>query len=69
MTAEPGDGWVILICPPGAETGKISYGDREFIPYREDVENPRSRWLVRVPRGEVDYHLCRVGGFAPIEAR
>jgi hypothetical protein len=68
MSAEPGDGWVVLICPPGAEAGKISHGDQCWEPYREDVENPRSRWLVRVPRGVVAYHLCRVAGFLPLEA-
>jgi hypothetical protein len=68
MTAEPGNGWVILICPAGAQDGKISHGDREFVPYREDIHNPRSRWLVRVPQGEVAFHLCRVGGFLPLEA-
>jgi hypothetical protein len=69
MSAAPADGMVILICPAGAQDGKISHGDREFLPYREDIHNPRSRWLVRVPRGEVAFHLCRVGGFAPLEAR
>jgi hypothetical protein len=58
MSAEPADGgMVILICPAGAESGKISHGHREFIPYREDVENPRSRWLVKVPRGVVAHHF------------
>jgi hypothetical protein len=66
MTAEPGDDMVVLICPPGAESGKISHGDREFVPYRENIHNPRSRWLVRVPAGEVAYHFCRVGGFTPL---
>jgi hypothetical protein len=66
MSAAPADGMVILICPAGAENGKISFGDRCWEPYREDVENPRSRWLVRVPAGEISYHFCRRGGFAPL---
>jgi len=66
--ADAADDSVILVCPPGANEGKISHGDRCWEPYREDVENPRSRWLVRVPRGEVAYHFCRIGGFYPLEA-
>jgi hypothetical protein len=61
-----GDGWVTLVCPLGAESGKISFGDRCWEPYREDIENPRSRWLVRVPAGEVAHHFCRIGGFRPL---
>ena len=61
------EGWVILICPAGAETGKISHGAAAYEPYREDIENPRSRWLVKVPRGEVAFHFCREGGFTPLE--
>jgi hypothetical protein len=61
------DGWIVLICPPGAESGKISHGDREFVPYREDVENPRSRWLVKVPRGCVSFVPGR--RVLPIERR
>jgi len=37
------DDWVILVCPPGAETASISHGDREFLPYREDHTDPHSR--------------------------
>jgi hypothetical protein len=66
MSAGPGDGWVILICPAGAQDGKISFGDRCWEPYREDVDNPHSRWLVKVPRGVVAHHFCRIGGFAPL---
>ena len=40
------DDWVIMVCPPGAETAPISHGDREFLPYREDHTDPYSRWLV-----------------------
>ena len=49
--------WVTLVCPLGAQDGKILHGDRCFEPYREDIENPRSRWLVKVPRGDVSFHL------------
>jgi len=66
LMADPND-WVILVCPAGAQDGKISHGDRCFEPYREDIEDPHSRWLVRVPR-YVSFHLCRVGGFFPLEA-
>ena len=65
--ADLADDSVLLICPPGAQDGKISHGDRCWEPYREDIEDPHSRWLVRVPR-HVSFHLCRVGGFSPLEA-
>jgi len=65
--ADLADDSVLLICPPGAQDGKISHGARCWEPYREDIENPHSRWLVLVPR-DVAYHLCRVGGAAPLEA-
>jgi hypothetical protein len=51
LSTDPADGWVVLICPAGAQDGKISHGDREFAPYREDVENPRSRWARSGPAG------------------
>jgi hypothetical protein len=57
---------VVLICPPGAQDGEISHGDRCWEPWKEDIENPHSRWRVRVPR-EVAYHFCRVGGFVPLD--
>lgn len=66
MTAAADD-WMVLVCPPGAEAGKISHGDVAYEPYREDIEDPRARWLVKVPR-HVSFHLCRVGGFAPLES-
>ena len=63
--ADPND-WVILVCPAGAQDGKISHGARCFEPYREDIEDPHSRWLVRVPR-YVSFHLCLKGGFWPLD--
>jgi hypothetical protein len=65
--SEPADGMVILICPPGAQDGKISHGDREFLPYREDHTDPHSRWLVVVPK-EAAIHFCRIGGFQLLKA-
>jgi hypothetical protein len=62
--ADPADE-VTLVCPLGAQDGKISHGDRCFEPYREDHRDPHSRWLVRVPR-DVAYHLCNKGGFWPL---
>ena len=59
--------WVILVCPPGAETAPISHGDREFLPYREVHTDPHSRWLVVVPK-EAAIHFCRTGGFRLLEA-
>jgi hypothetical protein len=56
------DGWLTLVCPPGAQDGKISEGAEEFVPYRENHLNPSSRWLVRVPR-HVAQHLCWNAGF------
>jgi hypothetical protein len=61
------DELVILVCPPGAQDGKISHGDVAYEPYREDIDNPRSRWLVRVPRAAA-IHFCRTGGFSLLEA-
>jgi hypothetical protein len=58
---------VVLCCPPGAQDGKISHGRECWEPYREDIRDRRSRWLVRVPRGIVAYHFCRVGGFWPYD--
>jgi hypothetical protein len=66
LSADP-DGWVTLVCPLGAENGKISHGAVAYEPYREDIENPRSRWLVKVPKFAA-IHFCRVGGFVLIEA-
>ena len=71
MSAEPGagwpDDWMILVCPAGAETAPISHGTTAYEAYREDIHSPHSRWLVAVPR-YVAVHLCRVGGFAPLDA-
>jgi hypothetical protein len=57
---------ITLILPPGAEAGKVSHGDREWIPYRLDHTDPGSKWAVEVPKN-VAYHLCRVGGFVLLE--
>jgi hypothetical protein len=65
---EDGNPLITLIVPAGAELAPISHGDRNWVPYREDVENPHSRWLVRVPRGEISYWFCQKGGFRPLEA-
>jgi hypothetical protein len=54
--------FLTLVCPPGAESGSIAHGDREFRPYRADHRDPSSPWLVDVPR-EAAQHLCWNGGF------
>ncbi len=58
--------WVTLILPSGAQDGKISHGDKEFVPYREDHRDPSSKWLVDVP-SEVARHLCWNAGFRRLE--
>jgi hypothetical protein len=57
---------IVLICPPGAADAPISHGSVAYTPWPEEPGNPRSRYLVRVPRYAA-YHLCRVGGFVPLE--
>jgi hypothetical protein len=63
------DGWVTLICPPGAQDGLISHGDRSFHAYRADHTDPQSHWLVDVPEGEVAYHMTRTGGFVRVSEK
>jgi hypothetical protein len=58
----PAEDFVTLACPPGAEGGKISHGEAEYVPYREDHTDPHSRWLVAVPR-EAARYFCGNGGF------
>jgi hypothetical protein len=60
VTADPG--FITLICPPGAQDGKISHGEVEYLPYRENHSDPHSRWLVAVPR-EAARYFCDIGGF------
>jgi hypothetical protein len=56
------DDWVTLVCPAGAADAAISEGETAYAPYRADVRDPRSLWLVRVPR-EVAQRLCWNAGF------
>jgi len=49
-----------LVLRMGAIEGKISHGDREFHPCRENIEDPNSHWLAKVPV-EAAVHFCRVG--------
>jgi hypothetical protein len=67
VSADPNNPWVVLVCPPGAQDAPISHGDVAYAPYREDIEDPHSRWLVKVPP-HVSVPLCRVGGFFRLEA-
>lgn len=60
----PRPGWIVLICPAGAELAPISHGDRCYEPYGEDIHR-HSRWLVEVPR-DVAVHRCKIGGFYPL---
>jgi hypothetical protein len=58
---------VVLVCPAGAETAPVSQGSVGYQAYPETPGDPRTRWLVQVPR-YVAVHFCRVGGFVPLEA-
>jgi hypothetical protein len=57
-----GDGWLILLCPPGAADGLISHGDVSYHSYRADHTVATGPWLVKVPI-EVAKHLLWNGGF------
>jgi hypothetical protein len=54
--------YVILICPPGAESAPISHGAQSYHCWREDHRDAASRWLVAVPL-EVARHLTWNAGF------
>jgi hypothetical protein len=56
------DDMIVLICPRGAENGAISHGDREFTPWRENIHDPHSKWLVAVPK-ELARFFCFNAGF------
>jgi hypothetical protein len=62
------DDWIVLALPQGAENGKISHGDHEFMPYRADATDPFSPWLVKVPRHNA-HHFCWNGGFRVLETK
>jgi hypothetical protein len=64
LLGNPAD-YVVLICPTGAADAPMSHGDRAYPGFPETPGDPRSRWLVRVPR-HVSVHFCRVGGFVPL---
>jgi hypothetical protein len=53
-------GFITLLCSPGAELAPISHGARSFEPYREHGRT--GRWVVDVPP-EAAGPLVRVGGF------
>jgi hypothetical protein len=57
-----GDDMVVLVCPAGAADGKISHNDQEFVPWRENIHDPHSKWLVEVPK-EVAHFFCFNAGF------
>jgi hypothetical protein len=59
---------ITLVCPPGAQDGKISHGDKEFPPYRKDHRDPNSPWLVDVPL-EVGRYLCWNAGFRQFDGQ
>lgn len=65
MTDRLPDGWVTLVCPPGAESAPISHGAMAYRSYR--VHKASDVWLVDVPV-EVARHLMWNGGFYPYEA-
>jgi hypothetical protein len=60
MADELPDGWLTLVCPPGAESAPISFGARAYRSYRERKDN--DVWLVDLPQ-EAAFWLCRKGGF------
>jgi predicted phosphoadenosine phosphosulfate sulfurtransferase len=53
------DGFVTLICPPGAEQGAISQGATSWEPWHDHASG---KWLVRVP-SEVARHFTWNAGF------
>ena len=55
-----------LALPIGGETGPISHGTVTYSPFREDHNDPASRWLVTVPT-EVAAHLIGKGGFIVVD--
>jgi hypothetical protein len=59
---------VILVCPPGAQDGAISFGTECFVPFRENIDDPHSRWLVKVSR-EAARHFCWNAGFRVLETK
>jgi hypothetical protein len=55
---------MILVVPGGeAHTYPISHGTESFEPYRADITDPNSLWLVDVT-GEVAVHLLHNAGFS-----
>ncbi len=54
---------VTLVCPPGAEEYQISFGELAYTPFRADILDPASVWLVTMPRHAAEHKLS-VGGFA-----
>ena len=66
MTNGLPDGWVTLVCPPGAESAPISHGTTAYRSYR--VDKASDVWLVDVPI-EVAGYLMWNGGFWPFEHR
>jgi hypothetical protein len=65
LPGNPAD-YVVLICPPGAETAPISHGPVGYQAYPEEPGNAHSRWLVKVPR-HVSFYLREKGGFWPLD--
>jgi hypothetical protein len=59
------DGWITLVCPPGAESAPISHGATAYRSYR--VHKASDVWLVDVPL-EVARPLMRNGGFYVYQA-
>jgi hypothetical protein len=59
---------ITLVLPPGAQDGKISHGTVEYLPYRQDHQNPNSAWLVDVAPDAARY-FCWNGGFRRLTGR
>jgi hypothetical protein len=58
---------VTLVVPNGAEGAAFpSHGTTAFVPFRENVDDPASRWLIKVPP-DVAGRLTQNGGFFPMD--
>lgn len=57
---------VTLLVPTGAETAPISHGHECFVPYRANIFDPTSPYLVDVPVHAVD-PFCLRGGFQVLD--
>jgi len=60
--AEDGEDFLTLVCSHGAADAAISEGDVSYPAWRENLHDPHSRFLVRVPRAAAQ-RFCHNAGF------